>query len=383
MLHYDIVAHKVLLLARELGLGGTERQLAETALALDRSVFEPHVGCFAPGGFRARELEAAGVPILELGLKSFVSTSVFASARRLGAYLSQHRIDLVHAFDVPADLFAVPAARFYRTRVVLSSQRASRALTPSITRRLLRVTDRLSHGIVVNSQAVAREISAMDGVPEAKIRLVYNGVDTEHFRREGARAELPFPAGTVVIGVVCALRPEKGLQTLIEAFAKVRPAHPEARLVIVGSGPMLAELQAVAGEGCHFYPAIQDVAPWLRAIDVFVLPSLSEALSNSLMEAMACGCCPVASEVGGNPELVIGGESGLLFAVGDAAALAGRLELLLLDSGLRLRLAAAAEERMHTGFAREAAARRMGAVYREFLEVELRSTGQAGRPILP
>jgi glycosyltransferase involved in cell wall biosynthesis len=368
LLHYYIVVHKVLLLARELGLGGTERQLAETALALDRAKFEPHVGCFSSGGFRSNELREAGVPILELNVRSFLSASVAAGARRLGAYLRSQRIELVHAFDVPADLFGVPAARLYRAPVVLSSQRASRALTPGITRQLLRATDRLAHGIVVNSKAVARELVAEDGVSEKKIRLVYNGVDTARFRREGPRAELSLPANSVVIGVMCALRPEKGLRVLIEAFTKVRPAYPEAQLAIVGSGPMLGELQAAAGAGCHFYPAVQDVAPWLRAIDIFVLPSLSEALSNSLMEAMACGCCPVASNVGGNPELVCDGESGLLFPAGDPASLAQQLERLLRDPELRRRLAANAESRMHTEFARASAARRMGEVYLEFLQ---------------
>jgi glycosyltransferase involved in cell wall biosynthesis len=260
----------------------------------------------------------------------------------------------------------------YRAPVVLASQRASRSLTPGITRRLLRLTDRMAHGIVVNSQAVARELAAEDGVPPSKIRLVYNGVDTGRFRREGERAPLPWvgaPTGTgVVIGTVCALRAEKGLKLLISAFAKVRPAHPEARLLIVGSGPMLEELRASASDGCHFEPAVKSVARWLRAMDVFVLPSLSEALSNSLMEAMACGCCPIASDVGGNPELVTQGETGLLFPSGDAGALGLQLELVLRDAELRRRLADNAERRMHSEFTREAAARRMGEIYREFLE---------------
>jgi glycosyltransferase involved in cell wall biosynthesis len=86
------------------------------------------------------------------------------------------------------------------------------------------------------------------------------------------------------------------------------------------------------------------------------------------MEAMACGCCPIASNVGGNPELIQDGETGLLFPSGDVDALASRLELVLRDAGLRRRLAANAERRMHTEFTREAAARRMGAVYDEFLK---------------
>jgi len=121
------VARKVLLLARELGLGGTERQLAETALALNRSDFEPHVACFSSGGFRAHELREAGIPIVELKMQSFVTTSLPASAKRLAAYISAQKIELVHGFDVPAVLLGVPTARYCR-RIAISSQRASRAL---------------------------------------------------------------------------------------------------------------------------------------------------------------------------------------------------------------------------------------------------------------
>ena len=130
---------------------------------------------------------------------------------------------------------------------------------------------------------------------------------------------------------------------------------------------MLAELQATGDADCHFQPAEPNVAPWLRAMDIFVLPSLSEAFSNSLMEAMGCGCCPVASRVGGNPELVTDGETGLLFPVGDAAALAQRLALLLDQPDYRRRLAEQAERRMREHFTRQQAARTMGGIYQEFL----------------
>lgn len=367
MFHYDIVRHTVLLMARELGLGGTERQLAETALSLDPHRFEPHVGCFTDGGFRARELREAGVPILELGVRSLVSGSAVAGARRMGVYLARHKIELVHAFDVPLDLFAVPVARWYRVPVVLSSMRAHRDLTPGLTRHLLRVTDRIVDGIVVNSRAVARQLAEEDGVPPSMVRLAYNGLDTRVFRRDGERAALPWSEASAVIGTVCALRPEKGLATLMEAFRKVKAARPGVKLLIVGSGPMLAELEAGGDADCHFQPAERNVAPWLRAMDIFVLPSLSEALSNALMEAMGCGCCPVASDTGGNPELVVDGDTGLLFPVGDAEALAARLALLLDGPEYRRRLAAKAERRIEEHFTREQAARAMGAIYGEFL----------------
>src|SRR5262249_2981743 len=159
------------------------------------------------------ELGEAGVPILELGVRSFASGSAATGARRVGAYLKAQHIDLVHAVDVPLDIFSVTVGRWFCAQGVRCRPRADGAVTRGLTRRMLRFTDRIADGIVVNSQAVARELSGEDGVPASKVRLVYNGVDTSRFQPEGERATLPWQNG-VAIGVVCALRPEKGLNLL-------------------------------------------------------------------------------------------------------------------------------------------------------------------------
>ena len=103
-------------------------------------------------------------------------------------------------------------------------------------------------------------------------------------------------------------------------------------------------------------------------MDIFVLPSLSEALSNSLMEAMACGCCAIASDTGGNPELVRDGETGLLFPTGDITSLAARLDCMLANRDTRRCLASHGAQFMREHFSREAAARRMGEIYTSYLE---------------
>jgi glycosyltransferase involved in cell wall biosynthesis len=364
--------HPVLLMSRELGLGGSERQVAETARSLDREVFEPHVACFRPGGFREAELRAAGVPVVCLAAESFRSPSVVAAARQMREYVLRHRIELVHTFDVPANLFGVPVARSCKGPRVLSSQRAHRDLTPGVRRRLLRWTDRLADGIVVNCRSVERQLVEQDGVPPDKIHLCRNGIDTRAFR-PGPRVRPPALEGaSIVVGVVCALRPEKDLGTLIEGFARVRALRAGLKLAIVGSGPagpaLRERCRALRLEGqCHFEPATTDVAGWLRAFDIFVLPSLSEALSNSLMEAMACGCCPVASNTGGNPELVEEGISGLLFRPGDPADLAARLRTVIENAAERAFLARQAATRIQEEFPLEASARSMAGIYRTLL----------------
>ncbi len=356
----------VLLMTRSLGLGGSERQVAEMAKALGSAGFEPHVGCFHADGFRASELRAAAVPVVQFPVSSFVRPAALTGALSLGRYIRRHGIQMVHTFDVPLNLFGVPVARLFRAPRVLSSQRAHRALTPGLRRHLLRLTDRLAHGVVVNCKAVQRDLIDNDAVPSGRIHLCYNGYDPALFYPPEARGE-----GPVEIGIVCALRPEKGIPTLLEAFARLEP-RPDARLTIIGSGPILHDLQTLASRLelnglCSFEPATQDVAGRLRRLDIFVLPSLSEALSNSLMEAMACGCCAVASRTGGNPELVLEEETGLLFKPGDSAELARCLELLLRDALLRARLAGAGARRMREQFTIARSVERMAAIYREVL----------------
>jgi glycosyltransferase involved in cell wall biosynthesis len=177
-----------------------------------------------------------------------------------------------------------------------------------------------------------------------------------------------------VIGVVCGLRAEKGLPVLLDAFARVRALREGMKLAVVGSGPMLGELEARARElgifeACVFQPATARIPDWLRALDVFVLPSLSEAFSNALMEAMACGCCCVASNVGGNPELVRSGETGLLFERGDADGLAAALRRLIEDDRLRGQLASNGQRYIRGNFSAQAAAKRMGEIYSRLLKL--------------
>ncbi len=363
---------RVLLLVRELGIGGTERQTAVTALALDRRLFEPHVVAFRALGFRAAELREAGIPVFEIPARSLRGFSALRSALLLGRYIRRNRIQIVHTFDTPMNLFGPLVARCFRAPVVLSSQRAYRTLMRPSTRRLLRLTDHLVDGVVVNCLAVGRHMADDEHNPPSRNLLCYNGTDTKVF----CPGESPRPAvlegATLTIGVVCGLRPEKDLETLVRAFDALRRSHAGARLAIVGSGASGDGLERLAreldlGAACHFEPATSDVTTWLRALDIFVLPSRSEALSNALMEAMACGCCPVASDVGGNPELVTPMETGLLFQPGNVADLAAKLQLLAGDHALRRSLATRAAARIAKDFSIEAAGRRMGEIYLSLL----------------
>lgn len=356
----------ILLMVRELNLGGSERQMVEIAKALDRSRFDPRVGCFRATGIRTADLEAAGVPIVRFPVPSILSVR---GAVRIAGYVRKQGIRLVHTFDTPANIYGVPSARMAGTARVLSSQRVDRALWSPIQRHALRITDRLVDGIVVNCEFLRRHMRDDERVSAGLLHLCYNGIDTSIFYpargpRPGALQDTP-----LVIGVVCALRPEKNLTALLEAFAKVKDILPGTYLAIVGSGPCSGALQRQAQDlgimpNCVFEPATSRVPEWLNAMDIFVLPSLSEALSNSLMEAMACGCCVAASDVGGNPELVKHGETGMLFH--NAEELASQLRILIPDAAMRKGLADRAECKIRMEFSLKRSAQRMGEIYAGF-----------------
>lgn len=362
-------------MARELGLGGSERQLTQLALHLPKDRFQVHIACFSARGVRLAELMAAGIPILKLELKSFLSLDLVRALWRVHRYGRQHGITIFHAFDFPGNFLIALARALSLVPCALTSQRSHRELRSPFWRRLLRWTDRRADGIVVNCESVKRQLIEQERVPAGRVHLCYNGLDPAvftplrgQFPKEWPEHWTIDPAQPVVAGCVAALRIEKGLPLLLEAAARIRTDFPALRLLFVGDGPHGATLQAEAAaaglaEICYWQPATGNVAPWLQAIDVFVLPSLSEALSNSLMEAMACGCAVIASRTGGNPELVADGEDGLLFTSGDVADLELQLRRLLAEPALRARLGAAAHPKMKTGFTMTRSATRMAEIY--------------------
>jgi L-malate glycosyltransferase len=359
----------VLLMVRSLDLGGSERQAAEVAMSLDRQLFRPSIGCFHARGIRVDELRRAGVPVIEFAVRSLPSPKTALLGWQFVSWIRRERVALVHPFDVATAMFAVPMARLARVPIVLSSQRGDRRLSPRAYQRAMAVTDRLVDGVVVNSNYIRGLVERDFKVPSGRIHTCLNGLDTTIFN-PGQRTGSQAAGEPLVVGIVAALRPEKSIKTLIEAFACLR--NQSHTLVIVGDGPGKEALKALARrvgvfERTTFAATTADVLAWYRRIDVFVLPSINESFSNSLMEAMACGCAVVASNVGGNPELIVHGQNGLLFEPANVNSLACALESILGDAVLRQALSAAAIRTIEEGYTRERSARRFGELYGRLL----------------
>ena len=173
------------------------------------------------------------------------------------------------------------------------------------------------------------------------ITQIYNGVDETTYQPgpgdESLRREIGLPDGSLVIGTVGRLDPIKDYPSLLRAFTVLRRDRPDSHLVIVGEGAERSALEQLAGEGTHFLGDRQDVPSLFRLFDVFVLPSINEGISNTILEAMASGRPVVATRVGGNLELVQDGETGRLVHPRSPDELASAIADYLSDAELRQR----------------------------------------------
>ncbi len=365
----------VLIMARELDLGGVERDVAKIAMQLDRTRFDPHVGAFYAHGLRYEELRAAGVPVLHLPLRSLYSAGCLASARKMRRYIREHGIQIVHSYDA-SGVFGIPVARSMRVPVAISSQLSYRGILDWRTQFLLRASDRLSDAILVNCEAIRKYMIADEGIEASRVELCYNGVVTTEFYPSDEPRPPELAGASFVIGTVCVLRSEKALPLLQEAFARVRHLKPGMKLLLVGSGAELANLQANAARlgiaaDSVFIPATREVPKWMRALDIYVLPSKSEAFSNSLLEAMACGCAVIGSRVGGTPEMIgTTGDRGLLFESGNVEDLVVKFEQLIINDDLRKQFGVQAAKFVRQNLTIEIAAERTGAMYERLLQAK-------------
>lgn len=217
------------------------------------------------------------------------------------------------------------------------------------------------------------------GIPSDRVVLIPNGVDCEQFapvsaeRRAELRAQFDFPADRPVVLFAARITAQKAVDVLLRAWKLVHERCPEALLVLAGTGALKEELEALShalglDDTVRFLGWVETTRPLYQAADLFVLPSWSEGMSNSLLEAMACGLPPVVSNIPGNADVVSQEQNGLLVDAGDERALAAALERGLRDAALRARQAAAARETIVSLYSSEMMNRRYARLYQQVWE---------------
>lgn len=378
-----LIAHVI----HRLGMGGLENGLVNLLNHLPREHYRHAVVCLTESTEFAQRIRRDDVTVHALNKREGKDPAVYAALWRLFRAL---RPALVHSRNLAALDAQVPAALAgVPLRVHGEHGRDIYDLTGDNRKYLLlrRAMRPLVQRWVPMSQDLARWLRERVGVPPERITQLYNGVDAERFRPDpGARARWPLPAWRdpdfLIVGSVGRFEAVKDPLNLVRAFVELSAALPpeqaaRLRLAYLGDGPLRAQAQAAleaAGLAARAWlpGARDDVAERMAAFDVFVLPSLGEGISNTVLEAMACALPVVATEVGGNAELVTA-DTGILIPSGDPRALATALARYLREPELGPRHGAAGRRRVEAEFALPVMIGRYHSLYQELL------SGQRGR----
>jgi len=320
------------------------------------SRFEPRVCCIHHAGPMGEEIRATGVPVDVLGLNpGFRRPFDVARIRR---YFLKHQPHVVHTFLMTGSLYGRLAAILAGVRVVIGTEVNIYARKPwrhIVGERLLMMgTDRVIASAATVREAYLRQLQA----DADKVEVIYNAVDWSQLHQSVApdalRASIGIPVDAKVAGIIARLNEQKGHTHLLEALA-TEPRLADVHLMIVGDGELATDLRHDAdrlnlARRVHFLGARRDLGNLLAAMDVFVLPSLWEGLPLSLVLAMGAGIPVIATSVGGVPEVVQDGRTGLLVPPGDPAALGQALARAFDDRALRDRLAGAASAAVRSRF---------------------------------
>lgn len=330
----------ILYLTHSMQVGGIEVIIYEFVCRLNNNGFLPSVCVFKGGGSLEAKLKSQGVKVYCLEKKEGIDLRLPLRLRRI---LKKESIRILHTHNFSAWLYGAVAARRIKGLRHVHTEHSNvdkkrRALAE-------RVLSYFTNIVVCVSKDVRQSMIENQGILPERVTVIHNGVDIEKFRpdpekRIFCRTKLSVKQNTPLIGIVARLAPIKNHASLLKAFSKLSEDMPDLELLVVGDGELKNKLVKQTNEmnltrRVLFLGERQDIPELLNAIDVFVLPSLSEGHNMTLLEAMATGLPVVATSVGGNLEIVEDGVTGYLIPSKQPEILGQKIAMLLKNETLR------------------------------------------------
>ncbi len=346
---------RVCYLIDNLAVGGTEKQVLGLIAGIQRAGGIPHLCLLDGTPASSRALEPADCPVIRLGVRSFRTPTVLSAAARFIRYLRRERIDIVQLHFRDSTYFGAPLARLAGVRTVLRTRRDLGYWMRRVDYFVSRVIGRFVTATVANCDACRASVIADEAAPPESVHVIANGADLRRFAGIKPLTSLTALTRPRRIGIVANLRPVKNLTLFVRAAANVASKHEDVEFLVAGEGPCRAELQDLVDElgirnRFHLVGQVPEIPAFLAGLDIAVLTSSTEGLSNSLIEYMAAGRAIVATAAGGNGELIRHGETGLLVPNNCESSLTLALERLLDDAGLATRLGNRAREEARARF---------------------------------
>ncbi len=368
---------------------GTERQLIETIGRLNRVRFEPLLICL----YKSSWMESNSLPCetVTLEYKGFIKPNFTRIIRQLGDVIRQEGVQLLQTFFEDSIFVGLLAASLSGAHPLLLSSRRDvgmgkgRPWYHALFKSMLPLANKGFDGIVCNSSNVKEFVAAKERISKDRIKVIANGVNVPACLEPEPDLFRRFQSN-LWIGIVANLKAVKRIDVFLKALNILRGAPSAAGLrgAIIGDGPERSRLMDLSEDlglaSCvHFMGSVENVTPYVQRLDIGVLCSDREGLSNAILEYMACGLPVVATSVGGNPELV-DESNGFCIPAGDPAALARALERLAGDEELRKLKGRHSLEKVVGSYSWERSVRELEAYYEALLYVsyEMQPGGPKG-----
>jgi len=358
---------RVCFMIDRLSRAGTETQLLALIRTLDRTKVRPTLVLLDGADDLSQALEPADCPVIRLGVRRLFSGRAVTAARQLRAFWREHKPDVLQTYFLDAAYFGAPLAKLCGIPKVLRVRNNLGYWMTARHRVLGKMVRPFVDATLTNTDAGKDALVKRDGLPPARVAVLENGVDTARFKR----FLLPDTSKKLVrVGCVANLRPVKNIDGLLRTAKAALDRFPQLAFEVAGDGEQREELERlhaelVLGERFVLRGSVSDVAGFLRKMDIAVLPSHSEGMSNALLEYMAAGRAVIATDVGANARLLDSGKCGLIVPPNDSAAIVEALGALLANPLRAAGYGAAARRRVDAEFSREAMRKRFESFYAE------------------
>jgi len=364
----------VMHIIEDLENGGAERVLVTLVSGLDPQRFRPVVCCLTKKGRLAKELEARGIPVVTMNKRPKLDLAMLFRLRQM---LREQKIAIVHTHVFTANFWGRLAAILARVPVLITHEHSTFTVDNRYRRWIESVLMRRTHKMIAVSENLRRRLVREGRLAPDAVMTIHNGLRLHssrlnEARREQLRQELGLQKFDHVIGTVGRFEPRKNYPLLLEAMTMVLQQHPGAALLMIGAGPEEKKLRQQARDAGMAPQVIftgyrSDISKLLGLISTFCLSSTTEGISMAILEALLAGVPVVATQVGGNPEIIPDRGHGILVPSGDAKALAEALAETLADREAALQMAARGQARVRELFSEQHMIQRIEKLYGDCL----------------